>query len=89
MLRCIWRLACVAWSFLPVLARWSEDRARAWTGAWRVGASWKRREDGPKALEVNIYTYIYIHVTITVHLDHLEILETRVNITWRETYLQT
>ena len=42
-----------------MLARWSEDRARAWTGAWRVGASWKRREDGPKALEVNIYTYIY------------------------------
>ena len=76
MLRCIWRLACVAWSFLLVLARWSEDRARAWTGAWRVGASWKRREDGPKALEVNIYIYIY--VTITVHLDHLEILETRV-----------
>ena len=36
-----------------------------------------------------IYIYIYIHVTITVHLDHLEILETRVNITWRETYLQT
>ena len=55
------------------MLRWSEDRARA--GRVHV-ASWKRREDGPKALEV---------VTITVHLDHLEILETRVNITWRET----
>ena len=57
MCRCIGRLAFVAWIFLPVLARlarWSEDRARAWTGAWRVGASWKRREDGPKALEINI-----------------------------------
>lgn len=43
MCRCIGRLAVVAWSFLPVLARlarWSEDRARAWTGAWRVGANY-------------------------------------------------